>query len=122
MVRLSSFSFDVGRAFGSGWLSVVRTTLDWSVRVLILFAWAINRDLNGDLATLDLFAVHVSAGLLLHLFTSEGNEAEAATLAWFVAGLKLADHELLDWAERDLGGGRGVVSEDFEKLGDESVY
>ena len=111
-------SVDVGGALGGGWLSIsLGGTLDWSVRVLVLLAWAIDRDLNGDLATLDLLAVHVVASLLLQLLTSERDETEAATLAWLVACLEFADHELGDRSKGNLGGGWGVVGEDLEELG-----
>ena len=111
-------SVDVGRTLGGGWLSIgLGGTLNWSTWVLVLLAWAVDRDLNGDLATLDLLAVHVVACLLLQLLTSERNEAEATTLARLVACLELADHELGDRSKGNLGGGWVVVGEDLEKLG-----
>lgn len=76
----------------------------------------VNRDLNSNLATLDLLAVHVRAGLLLHLLTTESHEAEATALAGLVASLELANHELGDRAEGDLGGGGGVVGEKLKEL------
>ena len=115
--RLCGDSSGVGRALGGRRLGIgLGLTLDWGIWVLILLAWTVNRDLNGDLATLDLLAVHVVACLLLQLFTSECNEAEATALAWLVAGLELANHELGDWAESNLCGSWRVVGEDLEQL------
>lgn len=110
-------SVDVGGALSSRWLTVnVWLALERSVWILVLLSWAINRDLNGDLASLDLFAVHVVARLLLELSASERHEAEPTSLAWLVAGLQLADHEFWNRAQGDLGGGWLVVGEDLEQL------
>lgn len=114
---LCGSSVDVGRALCGRWLGVsLRITLNWGVRILVLLARAVNGDLDSDLTALDLLAVHLLACLLLQLFTSERNEAKAAALAWLVAGLELAHHELGDGTESDLGGGRLVLVEDLEQL------
>lgn len=117
LCRLSSSSVDVGRAFSSRWLGIeIWLAIKWCVRVVVFLSWAINRDLNGDLSSLNLLAIHVAACLLLQLFTSERDETEAATLAWLVAGLELADHKLGDGAEGNLGRGGRVVGEDLKQL------
>lgn len=115
--RLSRRSVDVGGAFSSRRLAVrLRRVLKEAAWVIILLAGTVNRDLNSDLAALDLFTVHLRACLLLHLFTRESDEAETTALTWLVAGLELADHELRDRAEGDFGGGWRVVGEDLEEL------
>lgn len=108
-------------SLGGGWSLSGGTILSWSGWVLVLLAGAVDRDLNSNLATLNLLAVHVGAGLLLKLLTRERHEAETTTLARLVAGLELADHELGDWAEGNLGGGGRVVGEDLEELKKDDV-
>lgn len=109
---------EAGRALGGARLGVgLGSTLDGRVRVLVLLAGAVDGDLDGDLAALDLLAVHSGAGLLLDLLSGEGDEAEATTLAGLVASLELADHELGDGTESNLGRSRVVLSEDLEELG-----
>jgi hypothetical protein len=117
--RLSGGSrgLDAGRALGGARLGVsLGGTIGGRVGVLVLLARAVNSDLDGDLATLDLLAVHIGTGLLLHLLSGKSNKTEAAALARLVAGLELTDHEFGDGTESDLGGGRLVLSEDLEEL------
>ena len=91
-------------------------TLDGSAGVLVLLAGAVNGNLDGDLAALNLLAVHIGTGLLLHLLGGKSNKTEATALAGLVASLELADHELGDRTKSDLGRGGLVLSEDLEKL------
>lgn len=84
--------------------------------VVVLLSGGVDGDLDGDLTALDLFAVHLSASLLLKLFRSEGNESEATALASLTTSLELLDHESGDGAKGDLGGGGLVVLEDLEEL------
>ena len=115
--RLSRSSVDRGGTFGNGWLAVdIRCAFKQGARVFVLLAGAINRDLDGDLTTLNLFAVHLGARLLLQLFTREGAEAAATTLARLIASLELANHEFGDRAKSDFGSGRRVIGEDLEEL------
>jgi len=112
-----SRGLEAGRALGGARLGVsLGGTLDGSARVLVLLARAVNSNLDSDLAALDLLAVHIGTGLLLHLLSGKRNKTEAAALAGLVASLELADHELGDRTKSDLGRGRLVLSEDFEKL------
>jgi len=108
----------VGRAFGGRWVAVSlwSAILDEFVRVLVLLAGAVDCDLNGNLTSFDLLAVHVRTGLLLQFLGCESNETEAAALAGLVAGLKLADHELWDRAQSDLGRRWLVVGKELKKL------
>jgi hypothetical protein len=116
--RLSGGSrgFDAGRALGGAGGLSLGGTVSGRVGVLVLLARAVNSDLDGNLATLDLLAVHIGTGLLLHLLSGKGNKTEATALARLVAGLELADHEFGDGTESNLGGGRLVLSEDLEEL------
>lgn len=82
----------------------------------ILLARAVNGDLDGDLAALDLLAVHFSNGLVLLGGRSECDEAETATLASLAASLKLLDHEAGDRSERNLSGDGFVGSKKFLEL------
>jgi hypothetical protein len=116
--RLSGGSrgLDAGRALGGAGSVGLGGTIGERVGVLVLLARAVNSDLDGDLATLDLLAVHIGTGLLLHLLSGKSNKTEAAALAGLVTSLELADHEFGDGTESDLGGGRLVLSEDLEEL------
>lgn len=71
--------------------------------MVVLLSGGVNGDLDGDLATLDLLAVHLVASLLLKLLRAESDEAEATALARFAAGLELLNHEAGDRAESNLG-------------------
>ena len=117
--RLSggSRSLDAGRALGGARGISLGGAIGGRVGVLVLLARAVNSNLDSDLAALDLLAVHIGTGLLLHLLGGEGNKTEATALARLVAGLELTDHKLGDRTESDLGGGRLVLSEDLEELG-----
>ena len=88
----------------------------WSICILIGLVWAVDGDLDSDLTALDLLGVHLSDGLLLHLLRGQSDETESTSLAGFVAGLKLLDHEAGDWAQGDLGGGWLISSEEFLEL------
>jgi hypothetical protein len=113
----SSRSVDVGGALGLAGLGLrLRLALNRRLGLLVLLARAVNRDLNGDLTSLDLLAVHLVASLLLQLLTRESDEAEPTTLAGLVARLQLADHVLRDGTEGDLGGGGRVLGEDLDEL------
>lgn len=97
-------SGSAGRSLGGGRLAVgLGLALDRSVGVFVLLAGAVDGDLNGNLATLNLLAVHVGASLLLKLFGFESDETKATALAGLVASLELANHETRDGAESDLG-------------------
>lgn len=115
---LGDSSGSVGRAFGGGWVTVGLwgALLKRSAWVLVLLAWAVDGNLDGDLTTLNLLAVHLFASLLLQFLGGEGDESEATALARLVAGLELANHEARDWAKGDLGGGWVVLGEDLKKL------
>lgn len=84
--------------------------------MVVLLTGGIDGDLNGNLATLNLLAVHLGAGLLLKLLGAQSNETEATALARLVAGLELLHHESRNGAEGDLGRGRLVVLEDLHEL------
>jgi hypothetical protein len=108
---------ETARALSGAGLGVsLGGTLNGSAGVLILLAGAVNGNLDGDLAALDLLAVHIGTGLLLHLLSGKGNKTEAAALAGLVTSLELADHELGNRTKSDLGRGRLVLSEDLKKL------
>lgn len=108
---------EAARALSGAGLGVsLGSTLDGSAGVLVLLARAVNGNLDGDLAALDLLAVHIGTGLLLHLLSGKSNKTEATALARLVASLELADHELGDRTKSDLGRGRLVLSEDLKKL------
>jgi hypothetical protein len=97
-------SGSAGRSLGGGRLAVgLGLALGGSVRVFVLLAGAVDGNLDGNLATLDLLAVHVGASLLLKLLGFESDETKATALAGLVASLELADHEARDGAESDLG-------------------
>jgi hypothetical protein len=118
--RLSGGSrgLEAGRALSGAGLGVsLGSTLNGSAGVLVLLARAVNSDLDGDLTALDLLAVHIGTGLLLHLLSGKSNKTEAAALAGLVTSLELADHKLGDGTKSDLGGSRLVLSEDLKELG-----
>jgi hypothetical protein len=108
---------EAARALSSAGLGVsLSGTLNGSAGVLVLLARAVDSDLDSNLAALDLLAVHIGTGLLLHLLGGKSNKTEATALAGLVASLELADHELGDRTKSDLGRGRLVLSEDLKKL------
>lgn len=88
----------------------------WSISILIGLVWAIDGDLDGDLATLDLLSVHLRDSLLLQLLGGECNEAKSTTLAGLIASLELLDHEAGNRTKGDLGRGWLVGSEKFLEL------
>ena len=106
------------RGCGSGWvaISVWCAVLERRVGVLVLLAGGVDCDLNSNLTACDLLAVHVGASLLLQLLASKGDEAIATALAGLVACLELADHELWDGTESNLGGRGLVIRKELEKL------
>jgi hypothetical protein len=87
-----------------------------SIDVIVLLSGRVDRDLNGNLTALNLFAVHLVTSLLLELLRAEGNETKTAALAGLTTSLQLLDHEAGDGAESDLGLGRRVVLEDLKEL------
>jgi len=101
-------------AVGGDWC--VLTLSSWGVGFLVGLVWAVDGDLDSDLTTLDLLAVHLRDSLLLLLLGCESDEAEATTLAGLVASLELLDHEAGNWAKGDLGGSWLVGSEEFLEL------
>jgi len=107
-----------GRTLSSGWLAVGlwNITLEGIIWVLVLLARAVDCDLNSNLAAFDLLAVHIGAGLLLHLLGCKSDKAKTTALARLVACLELADHELWNWAKGDLGRGWVVVCKQLKKL------
>ena len=107
---------DAARALGGARGVSLGGTLGGRVGVLVLLARAVNGNLDSDLTALDLLAVHIGTGLLLHLLGGKSNKTEAAALARLVAGLELTDHELGNRTESNLGGGRLVLGEDLEEL------
>lgn len=107
-----------GRGGGSGGgLLLLLALSGGGLGVVVLLSGGVDGDLDGDLAALDLLAVHLSAGLLLQLLGAQGDEAEATALASLAASLELLDHEAGDGAEGDLGRAGLVVLEDFHELG-----
>jgi hypothetical protein len=88
----------------------------WGVGIIIGLVWAVNGDLDSDLTTFNLLAIHLVDGLLLLFLGSKSNESESTTFARFVASLKLLDHETWDWSKGDLGGGWLISSEEFLEL------
>lgn len=89
--------------------------LSTSLRAILL-SWAVNGDLDGDLATLDQFAVHLLDCLLLQLLGAQGDEAEATTLARLATSLKLLDHEAGDGTKSNLGRAGFVGGKEFLEL------
>ena len=87
-----------------------------SLRVDVLFARAIDGNLDSDLTAVDLLAIHLTNCLLLELLRSKGYETEATSLAGLVAGLELLYHVASDGTKSDLGGCRVVSSEEFLEL------
>lgn len=83
---------------------------------VVLLARAVNGDLDGDGATVDLLAVHLVDGLGLELLRGHGHESKATGLAALVAGLELLDHETGNGTESHLGRNGGVLGEDFLEL------
>ena len=83
---------------------------------VILFAGAVDGDLDSDLATLNLLAVHLLDGLLLLLLRAESDETETTALTALVASLELLDHETRNGTQGDLGGDRLVGVEELLEL------
>jgi len=108
-----------GRSLSSGRSNVLRSVGGRSLRSLgVVFSLvrAVNSNLNGDLTTLNDFAVHLGNSLLLHLLRSQCDKSEATTLARLTASLELLDHEAGDRAQGDLGRDRLVILEQFLQL------
>jgi hypothetical protein len=106
-------------SLGGGSIGVGALAL--TVDVVILLARRVDRDLNGDLTTLDLLAVHLLTSLLLELLGAECDETETTALAGLTASLQLLDHEAGNRAKGDLGLGGRVVLEDLKELKKTSV-
>ena len=94
---------------GSGGLRTLGTVGLSLELVIVRLVGAVDGNLDGDLTTLDLLAVHLIDGLLLHLLAGQGDEAKTTSLASLTTGLQLLDHEARDGAKGDLGR-RGLVS------------
>ena len=123
MMRLhlsSGWGSDTARALGSGWgdlaVLLVFGGIRSSLESLVLLARAVDGDLDSELAALDLLAVHFGDGLLLRLFSWEGDEGEATSLTRLATRLKLADHEARDRPESELCAGGLIGSEELEEL------
>jgi hypothetical protein len=91
-------------------------TLSGGLHVVVLLSGRVNGDLDSDLTTLNLLAVHLRASLLLELLGAEGDETETTALAGLTTSLELLDHEAGDGTKSDLGLGGRVVLEDLEEL------
>jgi hypothetical protein len=74
-----------------------------SIDILIFLSGAVNGNLDGDDATINILAVHLADGLGLKFLRGKVNESEAASLATLVASLQLLDHETGDRAKGNLG-------------------
>lgn len=83
---------------------------------VVLLAGAVDGDLDGNGATVDLLAVHLVDGLGLELLRGQGDKAEATRLAALVASLELLDHESGDGTQSHLGRDGRVVDKDFLEL------
>ena len=90
-----------------------------SLRVDVLFAGAIDGDLDGNLATFNLLTIHLTDSLLLQFLGAERDESKSTTLTGFATSLELLDHIALNWAKGDLGGSRAVSREKFLELHNE---
>jgi len=84
--------------------------------MIILFSRGVDRDLNSDLTSLNLLAIHLFTCLLLKLLGAKRDEAKTTALARLVTSLELLDHEAGDGTESNFGGGGRVVLEDLEEL------
>lgn len=82
----------------------------------VFLAWAVDGDLDCDLSSFNLLAVHFGNSLLLQLLRFQSDETEASTLSGLVSGLKFLDHESGDWSKGDLGRERLVLGEKFLEL------
>jgi hypothetical protein len=87
-----------------------------SLRVDVLFARAIDGDLDSNLTAVDLLSIHLTDCFLLQLLGSERNESEATPLAGLVAGLKFLYHVTSDGTKGNLGRGGVVSGEEFLEL------
>ena len=113
--RLSD-SLSCGRVVGLDHAILSERCSAGSLRVDVLFARAIDGNLDSDLTAVDLLAIHLTNCLLLELLRSKGYETEATSLAGLVAGLEFLYHVASDGTKSDLGGGRVVSSEEFLEL------
>jgi hypothetical protein len=86
------------------------------VGLLVSLVRAVDGDLDGDFASLNLLAVHLSNSLLLLLLRGQGDETEATALAGLTASLELLDHETGNGAKSDLGRRRLVGREELLQL------
>lgn len=108
-VHLSDWGFLDGSSLGRG-LSV------FDILLSIFLAGAINSDLDSNLTSFNLLAVHLGDSLLLELLRGESDEAEATALASLTTSLKLLDHEAGNGAKSDLGRDRVVDGEQLLEL------
>lgn len=74
-----------------------------SIDIVVGLVRAVDGNLDCDLTSLDLLAVHLSNGLLLQLLGRQSDKAEATTLASLAAGLQLLDHKAGDRTQSNLG-------------------
>ncbi len=107
---LSGRGLGLGSLLGSVGLDLL------GVGLLVRLVRAVDGDLDGDLASLNLLAVHLRDGLLLQFLRSQGNETKTTALASLTTSLELLDHESGDGSEGDLGGGRLVGGEELLEL------
>ena len=83
---------------------------------IVFLPRAVDGDLDCNLTTLDVLAIHLLDGLVLHFLVLQSNEAKATAFAGFVASLELLDHESWDRTEGDLGRRWLIGSEEFFEL------
>lgn len=115
----SSTKTDLGGGsggLGGSSLLGLRLGLGRDVSLLVGLVGAVNGDLDSDLTTLNLLAVHLIDSLLLQLLGSQRDETETTSLAGLTTGLELLDHEAGDGAESNLGGRRLVGGEKLLEL------
>lgn len=99
-----------------GCLLAVGLGLVGDVGFLIGLVGAVDGNLDSDLTTLNLLAVHLVDSLLLQLLRSKSDEAEATTLAGLTSSLELLDHESRNRSESDLSRRRLVGLEKVLEL------
>ena len=86
------------------------------IGIFIGLVWAVNSDLDSDLATLNFLSIHLIDSLLLLFLRGKSDETEATALAGLVAGLELLDHEARNRTKGDLGRGWLICGKEFLEL------
>lgn len=81
-----------------------------------LLSWTIDGHLDGDFATLNIFAVHLRHGFLLLFLRCKRYKSETTTLSRLVACLELLDHEAGNGSKGDFGRGWFICREEFLEL------